>query len=278
MNKTEDNIDLLKLFSAGYKIVAKKKAILISIALLTTFGCAIYLVNNSPNKENYFKKNYLLQSGEIPNDVMVEILNSINLKLKFENRKNSDYKATLAKELDVTESQLAQVKKVSFSIKPPNLIEMSVEAYSKDVFDSLIMGMEKFVHRNEYVKKREQLNVYQKEQFIHLYDSMVTNGFHTISNDDESKITDQKISRLSNMATKFERLNYIEIFAEKLKFEKELQFSNELQVVVPNYPFESFNVPLEIAMKSVAAGLFASVVTILLILLRSFMTKLKSIY
>lgn len=272
MTESNNEVDLFKLFAETIYFLKKSKKIILSFFCIGIIAGLTYFIIYSPPSRFYYRKTFTVQSNQIPNDMMMEIINSIGLKLKhISNSLNSE---TLAGDLGLSISVVNELKMITAEIKPSNLIEIKIEAYDKQAVDSVIKGVEHYVIMNEYVKSREILIRSQRLKLLEVVDNLMEEAINKKNlNKDYYESNASLIKLLTN--GKSGHWSYIELFEQKQKIERDLAFSKELDFVITSNPYEVFDYYTEVLKKVISFGFLGFIFGIVVSLFFNFYEKTK---
>ncbi|HET6244989.1 MAG: hypothetical protein H0V01_13020 [Bacteroidetes bacterium] len=274
MTNTENEIDLLKLFADSIYILKKKKKLLIAFFFIGVLLGTYDLIKNFKQPRYYYLKTYTVQSNQIPNDMMVEIINSVGLKLKhISSSLNSEI---LPNEPGLSQNILNDLRVIKAEIKPSNLIEIRIEANNKEAVDSIIKGVEHYVIINEYVKRREIFARSQKQKLLEVVDNLIEEA---IDKKNLGKGYYESNASLIKLLTngKFGNWSYIELFEQKQKIEKELAFSKELDFVITSNPYEVVDIYTGMFKKAIGFGFLGMFLGVLISLFLNLYQKAKKL-
>lgn len=270
MSTPNNEIDLLNLFANTILFFKKSKKIILSFFLIGILGGSSYYLIKAPKSELYYQKIFTAESNQVPIEMMTEIINSIGLKLRHQSG-SSDQEA-IASELGFSASVLSKLKMITAENKTSDLIEIKIEAYEKQVIDSVIKGVEYYVSTNEYVKNRAILIRSQKLKLLEVIDNMME---ESLANKDFNKGSFESNASLINLLTKGNAggWNYIELLEQKQKIERELTLTKDLDFVITSNPYEIIEKKAGVIAKVISLGFLGLFIGISLSLFLIFYKK-----
>lgn len=213
-------IDLVQLFANGITFLKKKKGLILSFFIAGLLYGSITFFFRPPTPDFFYKKDFIVESSILPNDILFDIINDFQLKLNN------------GKELSEPVEPLSMIQKIKSSkVKLHSNINstisrlrVTVEAYEKQNIDSLINGIAFYVNSNEYIKLRYSLINKQNLQLLSVINKQI----------EELNSLKHSESVGNNTNRKSEYLSYVDLIEKKQKTERDLTLNKTIEFIEIN--------------------------------------------
>lgn len=273
MSNNDNEVDLLEILALFISFLSRSFKVITSCFVMgILMGFFYFFVINPPQARFYFRKSTTVQSNQIPDNMMIEIINSIALKLKEEPAAVKNQ--MLADGLGLSLKVVNELRSISAHLTSAGLMEINIEAYDKQAVDSLIKGVEYYVLMNEYIKSRANFYRSQRIKLLAVLDGLIDGAKNNkIENSDFYESNASLIKLFSGRKSGF--WNYLDLIELRQKNERELTFSRELDFVITNNPIETFDIYKEFYKKILGVGFFGIVIGITISFLLHYFKKIN---
>lgn len=220
-------IDLVKLFKDFFIYVKKNKIIVLAFTTLG-FAYGFYVYKSNPNNAKpVFEKIVLLKSKTVPNEVMQDVVNSLQLILKEQRTEELE---EIALKMGLTKKIVSEFK----NVKPKaaesgggDNFRIALEVYNKNYMNDFANGLVKFLNANEFIKSNQDVVNAQKKQLIQTIDEQLKSL-------DSSNLGKNDVNTIRSYNSKY--YSYVDLLEGKQKAEKELLLDNEIKLIDISYP------------------------------------------
>ena len=225
-NKSEE-IDILEL-SIKLFLFFKRRITIISCFVI--IGLAIGVIRFNSSKD-YYKTHIIAQSTTVPNDILINIINTFQLLIEAE-----EYKR-LSEELNIDIMAAVNVKVISASListsTEGSLFKINIEVFDKSIIDSIRNGLIEYINSQKYIKGRSEIIKEQQLQLISLLNNKIdeVDSLQNVVNTyNKPSIKNNEILLTINENNSF-HLELIQLYEKKQNLERQNQLSKEFEII-----------------------------------------------
>jgi hypothetical protein len=213
MNNTNTEIDIEKIIRNSFVFYKNNKWI-ITTFFVFAFVFSLYNLKRNPQKyRTFYKKNILVKSSFVSNEIIHNLLKPIELS------SNSGNIKSFAPQLGISYSLLKDFRSLNIELESDHensILKLSLEGYTIQCIDSFINGLAFYLNSVDYLEFKHSFEMKQRAQLLKVVNGQIeklekTKDLSTISLHEES-----------NSNRKNDYLQNVELYEKKLKLEKEL--------------------------------------------------------